>query len=51
MTVERTYADHQTRYELHEEEKLSGVLVYTAKPDEPATWSLLLPGPDGTEDL
>jgi len=27
------------------------VLAYTADPDEPATWKILLPGPSGTEDL
>jgi hypothetical protein len=27
------------------------VLTYTAAPDEPATWKILLPGPGGTEDL
>jgi hypothetical protein len=27
------------------------VLTYTATPDEPATWKILLPGPGGTEDL
>jgi hypothetical protein len=51
MTVERTHAGHQTRYELRDEAGLSGVLTYTADPDEPATWKILLPGPGGTEDL
>jgi hypothetical protein len=51
MAVERTYAGHQTRYELHDEAGLSCVLTYTAEPDEPATWMILLPGPGGTEDL
>jgi hypothetical protein len=45
MAVERTYADYQTRYELHDEAGLSCVLTYTAEPDEPATWMILLPGP------
>jgi hypothetical protein len=47
MPVERTHETHQTRYELH------GVaaLTYTAEPSEPATWRILLPGPDGTEDV
>jgi hypothetical protein len=27
------------------------VLTYTAAPDEPAIWKILLPGPGGTEDL
>jgi hypothetical protein len=51
MSVERTHAGHQTRYELHDEAGLSSVLTYTADPDEPATWKILLPGPGGTEDL
>ena len=51
MSVERTHAGHQTRYELREEAGLSCVLTYTADPDEPATWKILLPGPGGTEDL
>ena len=51
MTVERTHADHQTRYALDEGAGLSCVLTYTAVADEPATWKILLPGPGGTEDL
>jgi hypothetical protein len=51
MTVARTYLNHQTRYELHDDAGLAAVLTYTAAPDEPATWKILLPGPDGTEDL
>jgi hypothetical protein len=51
MTVERTHADHQTRYALETDAGLSCVLTYTAAPDEPATWKILLPGPGGTEDL
>jgi kynureninase len=51
MTVERTHAGHQTRYELRGEAGLSSVLTYTADPDEQATWKILLPGPGGTEDL
>src|ERR1700691_6532913 len=51
MTVERTHAGHQTRYELRDEAGLACVLTYTADPDEPATWKILLPGPGGTEDL
>jgi hypothetical protein len=45
MTVERTHADHQTRYALDAGAGLSCVLTYTAAPDEPATWKILLPGP------
>jgi hypothetical protein len=51
MSVERTHAGHQTRYELRDEAGLSCVLTYTADPDEPATWKILLPGPGSTEDL
>jgi uncharacterized membrane protein YoaK (UPF0700 family) len=51
MPVERTHADHQTRYELHDGGALASVLTYTAAADEPATWKILLPGPGGTEDL
>jgi hypothetical protein len=51
MTVDRTLADHQTRYELHDDAGVSSTLTFTAEPGEPATWKILLPGPDGTEDL
>ncbi len=51
MSVVRTNLDHVTRYELHDETGLSCVLTYTAEPDQPATWMILLPGPGGTEDL
>ena len=51
MTVDRTYVNHQTRYELRGDDGLACVLTYTAEPDEPATWKILLPGPGGTEDL
>jgi hypothetical protein len=52
MTVDRTHnLNHQTRYELRGDAGLAAVLTYTAAPDEPATWKILLPGPDGTEDL
>jgi hypothetical protein len=51
MTVERTHANvsHQTRYELHGGAGLPCVLTYTAQPDEPAMWTLLLRDPAGTE--
>jgi hypothetical protein len=51
MSVDRTHSGHQTRYELRDEAGLSCVLTYTADPDEPASWKILLPGPRGTEDL
>jgi hypothetical protein len=51
MGVERTHAGHQTRYELRDGAALSCVLTYTADPDQPAAWKVLLPGPGGTEDL
>jgi len=51
MTVERTDVGHQTRYALYAGTGLSCALTYTAAPDEPATWKILLPGPGGTEEL
>jgi hypothetical protein len=51
MSVERMNAGHQTTYELRDGAGLSCVLTYTADPGEPAIWKILLPGPDGTEDL
>jgi hypothetical protein len=51
MPVQRTSANHQTTYELRDDSGVSCVLTYTAAPDEPAIWKVLLPGPDGTEDL
>jgi hypothetical protein len=44
MTVERTYlsGSHQTRYALHHGAGLLFVLTYTAAPDEPAVWKVLL---------
>ena len=51
MTVDRMHLGHQTRYELHDDTGLASVLTYTAAPDEPAVWKILLPGPGGTEDL
>jgi hypothetical protein len=56
MTVDRTHTmNHETRYDLRSDDSqgdgLAATLVYTAEPDEPATWKILLPGPDGTEDL
>jgi hypothetical protein len=51
MTVERTHAGHQTRYEIRDSGGLVCALTYTADPDEPATWKILLPGPGGAEDL
>jgi hypothetical protein len=51
MNVERTHAGHQTRYELRDQAGLSCVLTYTADPDEPATWKILLPGAGPHEDL
>ena len=53
MTVARTYANHETRYELRDQTGPSCVLSYTADNEsyEPATWKILKPGPGGTEDL
>src|SRR6201999_4657553 len=43
--------NHQTRYELRDDAELASVLTYTAAPDGPAVWQILLTGPGGTEDL
>jgi hypothetical protein len=52
MSVERTHnMSHQTRYALQGDAGLACVLTYTADPEDPATWKILLPGPGGTEDL
>jgi hypothetical protein len=51
MGVERTHAGHQTRYELRDQAGLSCVLAYTADPEQPASWKVLIPGPHDTEDL
>lgn len=51
MTVERTHAGHQTRYEIRDSTGLACALTYTADPEAPASWKILLPGPGGTEDL
>lgn len=51
MSVARTHAGHQTRYELSDETGLACVLTYTDDPDQPAIWKILRPGPGGTEDL
>jgi hypothetical protein len=51
MTVHRTYAGHQARYELREGGALVCALTYGGDADEPAAWKILLPGPGGTEDL
>ena len=51
MTVQRTHIGHQTRYELRDAGVLSCVLTYGGAEIEPAVWKILLPGPDGTEDL
>ena len=51
MSVDRTHVGHQTRYELRDEAGVSCMLTYTADPDEPSIWKILLPGPGGTMDL
>jgi len=51
MSVERTHVGYETRFELRDGMRVSCVLTYTADPGEPAIWKILLPGPDGTEDL
>lgn len=52
MSVQRSYSTHQTAYQSHDQQgRVSGQLVYTADPDEPASWKILMPSPDGTMDL
>jgi hypothetical protein len=51
MAVRRTHLSNQTRYELQNGPGLTCALTYTAAPDEPAIWKVLLPGPGGTEDV
>jgi hypothetical protein len=51
MSVTRSNANHETRYELDDNGQLACVLTYTADPSQPATWKLLLPGDGGYEDL
>ncbi|HEY6494697.1 MAG TPA: hypothetical protein VIZ43_15595 [Trebonia sp.] len=51
MSVQRIHTGHQTRYEVRNGSGLHCALTYTAEPGEPAVWKVLLPGPDGTEDL
>lgn len=51
MSVERTQRGHQIRYELRHGATEVGVLIYGQPEIEPAAWKILLPEPDGTEDL
>jgi hypothetical protein len=51
MTVERTHARHETRYELRDGSALVGALTFGGPENDPATWKILLPGPGRTEDL
>ena len=51
MTVERTHAGHQTRYELRDGAALVCALTFGGPEIEPTAWKILLPGPGGTEDL
>ncbi len=51
MSVERTQRGHQIRYELRHGAALVGVLLFGQPEIDPAAWKILLPGPDGTEDL
>jgi hypothetical protein len=51
MPVNRTHVGHQTRYELRQDGKLSCAVTYTEDPEGPAIWKVLLPGPDGIEDV
>jgi hypothetical protein len=53
MTVERTHAAYQTRYELRDQRGVRSVLAFDAGETGrgPGMWKILLPGPGGTEDL
>lgn len=51
MTVERTQVGHQTRYTLRDGNGSSCVLTYGEFEVVPAAWKILLPGPDGAQDL
>jgi hypothetical protein len=51
MTVERTHAGYQTRYEIRDGTALVCVLTFGGDEGEPAVWKILLPGPGGTTDL
>jgi hypothetical protein len=51
MSVTKSVVDHGVMYELRDDSGLRCTLAYTADPDEPGVWKILLPGPDGTLDL
>jgi hypothetical protein len=53
MNVERTHSGHETRYAASDSSGLRYVVAFDAGEDNggPAVWKILLPGPNGTEDL
>jgi hypothetical protein len=53
VTVERAHIAHETRYAVRDGTRLVGVLAFDAGPagTGPSVWKILLPGPQGTEDL
>jgi hypothetical protein len=51
MTVTKSVIDHGVMYELRDDTGFRCALAYTADPDEPAVWKILLPGPGDTRDL
>ncbi len=53
MTVNRTHIGHETRYAVRDNGTLRCVLVFDGGEggSGPAVWKILLPGPNGTEDL
>jgi hypothetical protein len=51
MTVTKTVVDHGVAYELRDDAGPCCTLAYTADPDEPSVWKILLPGPGDTQDL
>ena len=51
MPVERTHAGHRTRYALRDGGALVCALTFGGPIREQPVWKILLPGPNGTEDL
>jgi hypothetical protein len=50
MTVERTLADDEVRYEMRDGSALRCVLAFETGEEGRAVWKVLVPGPGGTED-
>jgi hypothetical protein len=51
MTVTKSVVDHGVMYELRDDGGRCCVLAYTADPDEPSVWKILLDAPGDTLDL